>query len=87
MGKGIAINECFFPLKMIKCRRQATDLQKLKKLSTIVFSFLLAETVEKNRFHIPDRSLLFEMTVVNAIAKVGARNHALRKLTSMKLDA
>ena len=29
---------------MIKCRRrQATDPQKFKKLSTIVFSFLLVE--------------------------------------------
>ena len=29
---------------MIKCRRrQATDPQKLKKLSTVVFSFLLVE--------------------------------------------
>ena len=34
-----------------------------------------------------DRSLLFETTVVNAIAKVGAKNHLWRKLTSMKLDA
>ena len=30
---------------MIKCRRrQATDTQKFKKVSTIVFSFLLVET-------------------------------------------
>ena len=29
---------------MMKCRRkQATDPQKLKKLSTVVFSFLLVE--------------------------------------------
>ena len=35
----------------------------------------------------PDRSLLFETTFVNAIAKVGARNHLLRKLTSIKLNA
>ena len=34
-----------------------------------------------------DLSLLFETTVDNAIAKVGARNHVLRKLTPMKQDA
>ena len=42
---------------MIKCRRQATDPQKLKRLSAVVFSFFLlveaeaigveAETVDK----------------------------------------
>ena len=31
-----------------------------------------------------DRSLLFETTIDNAIARVGARNHVLRKLTPMK---
>ena len=44
MGKVIAINEGFCLLKMMKCwRRQATDPQKLKKLSTVVFRFLLVE--------------------------------------------
>ena len=43
VGKVIAINEGFCLLKMVKCRRrQATDPQKLKKLSTIVFSFFVS---------------------------------------------
>ena len=42
VGKVIAINEDFCLLKMMKCRRrQATDPQKLKKLSTVVFSFFV----------------------------------------------
>ena len=42
VGKVIAIKEGFCFLKMIRCRRrQATDPQKLKKLSTAVFSFFV----------------------------------------------
>ena len=38
VGNIIAINEGFCLLKMMKCRRrQATDPQKFKKLSTVVF--------------------------------------------------
>ena len=53
----MAINEGFCPLKMIKCRRrQATDPQKFKKLSTVVFSFFCwwkQKQSKNNRFHIP----------------------------------
>ena len=36
-----------FSLNMIKCRRrQTTDPQKFKKLSTVVLSFLLVEAVK-----------------------------------------
>ena len=43
VGKVIAINEGFCFLKMMKCRRrQVTDPQKLKKLSTVVFSFFVS---------------------------------------------
>ena len=41
-GKVIAIYGGFCLFKTIKCRRrQATDPQKLKKLSTVVFSFIV----------------------------------------------
>ena len=37
------MNEGFCLLKMMKCkRRQATDPQKLKKLSTVVFSLFVS---------------------------------------------
>ena len=47
MGKVIAMNEGFCPLKMIKCRRrQATEPQKVKKIVNGRFLiFLLAEAI------------------------------------------
>ena len=43
----MAINERFCLLKMMKCkRRQATDPQKLKKLSTDVFLFFVSGRLE-----------------------------------------
>ena len=43
LGKAIAIYEGFCLLKKTKCRRkQATDPRKLKKLSTVVFSFFVS---------------------------------------------
>ena len=42
--KVIAINEGFCLLKMMKCRRQATDPQKLKNCQWSFSRFLLVET-------------------------------------------
>ena len=45
MGKVIAINEGFCFLKMMKCRRQATKPQKLKKIVNRRFLLVEAEAL------------------------------------------